>query len=181
MTSEGEILEVLNSRGEVTKKAKRSTIYKIGLLHKAVNILIFNSKYQLFLQQRNKNKSSFPLFWDISASEHLKPGETFKQAAERGLMEELSIKTKLKRIRSRHGQRSEFYKNGKTIIENEIVELFAGIYNGQIKIDRNEVKKGGFISLSKLKSLMLRGKIKLTPWALDEINYLNNLKLIKIL
>lgn len=181
MTSENEILEIVNIKGEVIKKAKRSTAYQKGLLHKAVNILIFNSKYQLYLQQRSKCKSSFPLYWDISASEHLKPGETFKQSAERGLMEELSIKTKLKRIRTKHSQRNEFYKNGQKIIENEIVELYAGLYSGNIKIDRTEVKVGKFISLSKLKTIIQQGKIKLTPWALDEINYLNYLKLLKIL
>ena len=142
--------------------------------------MIFNSKYQLYLQQRSQSKASFPLYWDISASEHLKPGETLKQSAERGLTEELSIKTKLKRIRTQHTQRNEFNKNGQKIIENEIVELYAGLYSGKIKIDPNEVKTGKFISLPKLKTLMRQGKIKLTPWALDEIDYLNNLKLLEI-
>ncbi len=171
---ESEIIEIVNKQGKVIRKARRSTAYKKGLLHKAVNIVIFNSKGELFIQQRSSKKSSFPLFWDISAAEHVKPKENFKEAAMRGLMEELSIDAKVKKIRPKHIQKSEFSKGGIEIIENELVELYATIYNGKIKIDPSEVKNGKFVLLTKLKSLIAKEEVKITPWGLDEIDFIIN-------
>jgi isopentenyl-diphosphate delta-isomerase type 1 len=179
---ESEIIEVVDKNGEVIMRTRRSTAYKKGLLHKAVNMLIFNKRNKMYMQQRSKNKSSFPLFWDISASEHVKPGESYENAAQRGLKEELSILTKIRKIRQKHIQRSEYFKNGKKIIEHELVELYKGTFDGKIQIDKSEVKDGKFVFLKSLKSQIRLKKIKLTPWALDEIQFLlKNLKTLKLL
>jgi len=37
--------------------------HKKGILHRAFSILVFNSKNQLLLQQRNKNKYHSPGLW----------------------------------------------------------------------------------------------------------------------
>lgn len=171
---ESEIIEIVNRNGKVIRKARRATAYKKGLLHKAVNIVIFNSNGKIFLQQRSSNKSAFPLYWDISAAEHLKPKETFRKAAMRGLKEELSIKLPIRKIRSKHIQVSEFIKNGQNIIENELVELYSGKFDGKIKIDKKEVESGKFIPLSKLEGMLKTEKF--TPWGIEEIEYILNRK-----
>ncbi len=169
---EKEIIEIVNKKGQVVTKSRRSTAYKKGLLHKAVNILIFNKKGEIFLQKRSKIKSSFPLHWDISCSEHLKPNESYKEAALRGLIEELSIKTSIKILRKKHHQQSKFYKKGQQIIENELVVLYQGTYDGKIKMDKNEVYSGKFLSLKKVKTLLLTPETRFTPWAKDELEFL---------
>ena len=177
---ESEIIEAVNSKGQVIGRVRRSTVYQKGILHKAVNIIVFNKDKELYIQQRSKTKTSFPFFWDISASEHVTIGETYKQAALRGLKEELSIKVKLRKIRGKHNQKSEFIKNGKKIIEDELVELFMCVYDGKIITNQKEVNTGKFVSLKTLKSKMKSKKIKLTPWALDELQFLiKNLKNLK--
>lgn len=167
---ENEIIEIVTIDGKVVGKTTREKAYKKGQLHQAVNMFVFNSKNQAYIQKRSAKKSSFPLHWDISASEHVKPGETPINAARRGLMEELSIKTNVKLFRKKHIQKSVFKKNGKNIIENELVRLYIAKYDGKIKIDINEVASGKFVTLSKLKSLLKTEK--LTPWGIDEIKFL---------
>lgn len=167
---ENEVIEIVDRKGKFVKISTRKQACKHGLLHKAVNIVIFNNKNQIYLQKRSSNKSAFPLHWDISASEHIKPGETPKNAAIRGLIEELSIKTKVKLLRNKHIQKSVFKKNGKNIIENELVRLYFAKYDGKIKIEKNEVTAGKFVSFSRLKNLIK--KEKFTPWGTEEIQFL---------
>ena len=176
-----ELIDIVDKNGRIRFQTTIKEACQKGLLHKAVNIIIVNTKGEIYLQKRSRGKPAYPLHWDISASEHLKSGENFKQAAHRGLMEELSIITKLKRLRERHIQTSEFIKKGEKIIENELVELYSGIYNRKIKINKEEVEQGKFTSLNNLKSRVGSKAIKLTPWAKDELSFLlNNLKLFKI-
>ncbi|MCR4325085.1 MAG: NUDIX domain-containing protein [Candidatus Curtissbacteria bacterium] len=164
-----EIIDIVDEKGRRLGKSSRSEACKIGLLHPAVNIFVINSKGQVFLQQRSAKKSAFPLFWDVSASEHLVSGETFRQAAERGLSEELSMKARVRLIRPKHIQKSE-YKKGKEIVkEYELVELYLANYEGEINLNKEEVKEGKFVDIKELGKF---SKNNFTPWGLDEIRFL---------
>ncbi len=164
-----EIIEIVNKNGKVVGKTTRQKAYQKGSLHLAVNVLVLNSKGQIYLQKRSANKSSFPLHWDISVSEHVKPGESPKNAAIRGLQEELSIKSPVKLARKKHIQKSTFIKNGEKITENEIVRLYVAKHDGSIKINKNEVAEGRFVSVQKLKSII--SSEKFTPWGRNEVEF----------
>lgn len=164
-----EKLDRVDRNGKVVGQITRGEAYKKGYLHPAVNIILINSKGQIYLQRRSSKKSVFPLYWDVSASEHVASGESFKKAARRGLLEELSVRSSVKLLRPKHIQRSRYEKSGEIIQENELVELFGAVYNGRIKIDKNEVDQGEFFSMDKLLNLMSED---FTPWGLDEIKFL---------
>ncbi len=166
-----EEIDVVDKTGKTTGKATRSQVYKEGLLHPAVNILVINKKGQIFIQRRSLKKI-LPLYWDISASEHVKSEESYKSAAIRGLKEELSINAPLKLLRDKHIQRNEYVTEKNRLVEYELVELYGAVYNGKIEIDYDEVIEGKFISFKKLRELTRNNRIKFSPWGLDEINYL---------
>lgn len=166
-----ETVDVVDKAGKVIRKSTRSQVYKEGLLHPAVNIVVINKKGQIFIQRRSLKKI-LPLYWDISASEHVKSGESYKSAAIRGLKEELSIITSVKLLRKKHLQRNEHIKKDIRVIEYELVELYGAIYDGRIEINQNEVAEGQFVSFKKLNQLIKNDQIKFSPWGLDEINYL---------
>lgn len=163
-----EIFEIVNNVGKVVGQSSRSEVYKKGLLHRAVNIIVVNSGGKIYLQKRG-NVDVFPKYWDISAAEHLKTGESYEEAARRGLLEELGIKTKVVKLRDKHPQSASFENNGRNFLENEIVELWCAAYDGEIKIDGVEVVEGRFASLSELKFL---NNTSFTPWGLEEIRYI---------
>jgi isopentenyldiphosphate isomerase len=70
-----EFIEIFDDKNNLVGKEKRSVVHSKGLLHRTVNILIVNSEGKIFLQQRSASKDVCPLKWDISAAEHLNPGE----------------------------------------------------------------------------------------------------------
>lgn len=69
----------------------RSEVHRLGLRHRAVHILIFNERSEVFLQQRSLSKDSCPGVWDSSSSGHLDTGESYGDAAVRELEEELGL------------------------------------------------------------------------------------------
>jgi len=86
-----EILETFDASGHPQSLESRARVHKEGLWHRAVNVFLFRTSGRLLIQLRHSEKDVWPSAWDLSVAEHLKPGESFEQAAERGLAEELGI------------------------------------------------------------------------------------------
>ena len=169
MIQMGEILDIVDKRSNVVGKATREEVYGRGLLHPAVNIIVINPQGKIYIQQRSAKKSVFPLYWDISAAEHLKSGENYQRAAKRGLMEELGIEASVRLLRSKHIQKSEYHNGNKRILEYELVELWGAVWAGEIRIDLEEVANGKFVSLPYLEKF---DEATFTPWGLDEVRFI---------
>jgi predicted protein tyrosine phosphatase/isopentenyldiphosphate isomerase len=86
-----EIFDVVNERDEVIDRQPRSEVHRRGLLHRAVHILVFNSRGQVFLQKRSITKDKSPGLWDSSASGHVDSGEPYDATAVRELREEIGL------------------------------------------------------------------------------------------
>lgn len=172
MNETDELLDIVDSDGNVIGQETRGVVYKKGLLHRASHVLIRNSKGQIYLQKRSDKKKILPGYWDISSSEHLRIGETFEQAAIRGLKEELGIETLLKLIRKAHFQTSRNENKGEILLENELVTLFEGIYDGRISFDKEEIAEGRFFTSDEINQAIKDGTMKFTDWFLEEWEFL---------
>jgi len=89
-----EIFDVVDERDEVIGRETRSEVHRLGLKHRAVHVLVFNSRGQLFLQKRSRQKDRQPGLWDSSASGHLDSGEDYDACAVREVGEELGLPLK---------------------------------------------------------------------------------------
>lgn len=86
-----DIFDVVNERDEVIGRAPRSQVHAQGLLHRAVHVLVFNSRGDVFLQKRSMKKDRQPGVWDSSCSGHVDSGEDYDQTAVRELREEIGL------------------------------------------------------------------------------------------
>src|SRR6516225_6443898 len=86
-----EIFDVVNERDEVVGCETRGEVHRLGLMHRAVHVLVFNSRGQVFLQKRSMTKDRQPGLWDFSASGHLDRGESYDACAVRELREEIGL------------------------------------------------------------------------------------------
>src|SRR5882724_4390992 len=89
-----EIFDVVNERDEVIGQNLRREVHRLGLRHRAVHVLVFNRRGELFLQKRSMTKDTFPGAWDSSASGHVDSGEDYDACAIRELREEIGLETK---------------------------------------------------------------------------------------
>jgi isopentenyl-diphosphate delta-isomerase len=87
-----EIFDVVNERDEVVGQAPRSEVHAKKLLHRAVHVLVFNARGQLFLQKRSMTKDTAKGKWDSSASGHVDSGEDYDTCAVREVWEEIGLK-----------------------------------------------------------------------------------------
>jgi isopentenyl-diphosphate delta-isomerase len=86
-----EIFDVVDKSDRVIGREARAEVHRRGLLHRAVHVLVFNSRGELFLQKRSKAKDTFPGAWDSSSSGHLCCGEEYDACAVRELQEEIGL------------------------------------------------------------------------------------------
>ena len=86
-----EIFDVVNARDEVIDAKPRSEVHRLGLLHRAIHVLVFNSRGETFLQKRSMTKDREPGKWDSSTSGHVNAGEDYDAAAVRELDEEIGL------------------------------------------------------------------------------------------
>lgn len=86
-----EIFDVVNGQDEVIGRQPRGEVHRLGLMHRAVHVLVFNPTGQVFLQKRSMSKDRQPGLWDSSASGHLNAGEDYDACAVRELGEELGL------------------------------------------------------------------------------------------
>jgi|ERR1043165_1342086 isopentenyl-diphosphate delta-isomerase len=110
--------------------------HKKALLHRAISVIIFNSKGEQLVQQRAWTKYHFAGIWSNTCCSHPRKDESFQHAAERRLWEELGIKTPLKEqfhfIYKVHDEKSG-------LTEWEYDTVFTGVFEGEFEFNKDEV------------------------------------------
>lgn len=86
-----EWLDVVDEQDRVVGCASRAQVHAHQLLHRAVHILWFNTRGELYIQKRAPSKDTYPGRYDSSAAGHVAPGEDYDSAAARELAEELGL------------------------------------------------------------------------------------------
>lgn len=134
--------------------------HREALLHRAFSIFVFNSKGELLLQQRAKEKYHCGSLWTNTVCSHPKPNEDLKLAVHRRLVEEMGFDCKLKEVFG-FIYKAEF-DNGLTEYEYDFV--FIGKYNEEPFPNKDEVMNYKWISLDELKEDVKKNPNKYTPW-----------------
>ena len=86
-----EIFDVVNEHDEVIGRRPRCEVHRLGLKHRAVHVLVFNSRGEVFLQKRSMKKDTAAGLWDSSSSGHVDSGEEYDACAVRELGEEIGL------------------------------------------------------------------------------------------
>jgi isopentenyldiphosphate isomerase len=87
-----EIFDIVNDRDEVVGQNTRREVHRLGLKHRAVHVLVFNSRGEVFLQKRSMKKDTAKGKWDSSSSGHVDSGEDYDTCAVRELREEIGLR-----------------------------------------------------------------------------------------
>ena len=121
----------------------KTEAHEKGLLHRAISIVIFNDKNEILLQQRAFSKYHWKGIWSNTVCTHPRDGESYQQAAERRLFEELGFNTPLKEA-FHFIYKAKDEESGLT--EHELDHVFLGTYNGEIPFNPDEVNAVKWIS-----------------------------------
>jgi isopentenyldiphosphate isomerase len=132
-----EIFDVVDHRDRVIGKQTRREVHARGLKHRAVHVLVVNTRGEVFLQKRSFKKDTFPGVWDSSASGHVDSGETYEACVVREAREEIGLF--LKRTPKRLFKIDACEQTGA-----EFVWVFRTDFNGPFRLNPEEVECGAF-------------------------------------
>ncbi|SDT89246.1 isopentenyl-diphosphate delta-isomerase, type 1 [Verrucomicrobium sp. GAS474] len=133
-----DIFDLVDENDAVIGRERRSVIHREGLRHRAVHLLLYNGKGEVFLQRRSPAKDMNPDCWDSSCSGHVDSGETYDVAAVRELVEELGVVMTLatllpiEKIEANPGTANEF------------VQVYRGRHDGPFVLCPEEITDGRF-------------------------------------
>lgn len=134
-----EIFDVVNEQDEVIGQAPRGEVHRRKLRHRAVHVLIFNARGDLFLQKRSMKKDCYPGAWDSSASGHLDHGEEYDVCAVREVHEELGV-------RLSSTPRRLFKIDSCAETGHEFVWIYQCEHEGPFELHPEEIERGGWFS-----------------------------------
>ncbi len=131
-----------------------------GQLHRAISVLVFNAKGEWLLQRRNPEKYHSKGLWSNTCCTHPFPGETYLDAANRRLIEEMGIKVQLK------DAFNFIYKAelDAGLMEHELDHVFVGLSDSDPEINLEEVVEFKWISTDDLLSELREMPEKYTAW-----------------
>jgi isopentenyldiphosphate isomerase len=70
--NQNELFNIVDEKDNVVGQATRGEVHKNkSLIHRSVGVVVFNSRGEIFLQQRSAGKDTDPRKWTISASGHV--------------------------------------------------------------------------------------------------------------
>jgi isopentenyl-diphosphate Delta-isomerase len=117
-----------------------------GLRHRAISVLVRNSKNEFLLHRRNPAKYHSGGLWTNACCSHPLPGEDAVDAASRRLAQEMGFTCELEPLFV--FQYRAPVPGG--LIENEVVHVFGGSHNGPVNPDPVEVIEWKWIAFADL-------------------------------
>lgn len=140
--------------------AEKMEAHRLGLLHRAFSVFVFDGKGRMLLQQRAAHKYHGGLLWTNTCCSHPFPGERVGHAAQRRLAEELGFSTELKKIF--HFTYKASVENGLT--EHEFDHVFTGIYEGAVYPAKDEVADYCYQEMEEINRALIEHPAKFTSW-----------------
>lgn len=141
MNDQDELFIVVDKNDKVIGYQPRSATHKNRLLHRTVAVAVFNDKGEILLQKRGMNVDVSPGLYSLSATGHVSKGETYKQAAEKELREELGIEGKLKFEKKIIRDFPNHY---------EMQSFYSTHSNGPFKFPKQAIEKVKFVHVNNL-------------------------------
>lgn len=151
---------LISENDEVLGLMEKMQAHENGILHRAFSVFLFNDKGEMLLQKRAADKYHSPNQWTNACCSHPRSGETYLEAANRRLKEELGIETELT-------PKFHFiYKAdvGGNLWEHELDHVFIGNYQQDFDLNKEEVAEVRYISMEDLDREIRENPENFTEW-----------------
>ena len=167
-----EEFQTFNEFGDAIGLETRDAVHRKGLWHRSSQVYLFDASAMLLLQQRSDQKDLYAGLWTDSVGEHLKPEESHRQGAYRGLYEELKL-TGICLYELGEGFSSDVAH--KDFIDREFKQAYSGLIVDKEGIDPDpaEVKSICWVGKEKLRSLITSSESLFCPSFLLDLERLD--------
>ena len=162
ITSEDMLIDTVDDQDNPIGIIKRSLALPLRSNFRVVHLLLFNQQGDLLLQQLGFGRERHPGAWGSSVAAYVASGETYVQAAQRRLPEELGITTPLHAL-------------GKTSMNDEgstkFIMLYTGIADGPFNYDHEHITRLEFCSIPEIVTFRQARTRTFTPTFLHVLDF----------
>jgi isopentenyldiphosphate isomerase len=160
-----ELLDIVNDNDIVIDQQMRSTVHELGLQHRGAHVFLFTRDGKMLVQKRSSDRAASPSMLDCSVSEHVKAGESYLDAAIRGMKEEMGVDgieiKPLIKFRMNYG-----------VNDNEISTLYEGVVDSaKVKFDPVEIEEINYYSINELQKMVKNDAGKFCGWFIELLNW----------
>jgi isopentenyl-diphosphate delta-isomerase len=161
-TTDNDPVILVDSADAQRGSAPKLEAHRRGLKHRAVSVLVRGGKGLMLLQRRAAGKYHSAGLWTNACCSHPRPGEDAAVAARRRLAEEMGIDCALQPLFTTSYRAAV----SNDLIEDEVVHVFGGRYDGPLAPDPAEVSEWKWIALPDLVADQLAHPERYTVWFL---------------
>ena len=142
-----EIVHIVDDQDNVIDTVPRSEMRTKKLRHRVVRLFLFNSKDEIFIHQRTYEKDLYPGYFDTSIAGAVTT-KTYEEEAVRELEEEVGIA---------NVPIQSLFKFNSTVTQSFCM-VYKCVYDGKLKLQKEEVISGKFMSIDEVKELIKKEK-----------------------
>jgi|GEM_PF-255152 len=151
LSEEKEYFDLVDEKDRIIGKASREECHSGSrLLHRAIGIIIINSKGEFLFQKRSMGKDMDPGRWAVGVGGHVDSGESYERAAEREATEEIGITCK---------PRFTFKILVEMKAEREMANIYTCRHDGPFSFNKEEIEGLKFIPKAKAIEMMKSGRM----------------------
>lgn len=154
-----EYFDVVDEEDGVIGRRPGMECVRQGILHRAIAILLFNDRGEVYVQRRADSMVWYPGRWTLSVMGHVASGETYEQAARRELMEELGVECGLRPVGK---VKTPTWAYG-GLTEREFLSVFEGRATRPRITLSEETKEGRFVEFDGLAKMVEERSDEVTP------------------
>ncbi|MBI1788023.1 MAG: NUDIX hydrolase YfcD [Acidobacteria bacterium] len=152
-----EIVTIVDERNRVVGSAPRPEMRARRLPHRATYILVFNSRGDLYVQQRTMTKDVYPGYLDPVAGGVVLAGESYEESARRELAEEMGI-----RDAPLEAHLDFYFEDDSGRVWGRV---FSCVYDGELTLQAEEVESVRLMTAGEI----LSGAGRFTPDGLEAL------------
>ncbi|GBD43173.1 Isopentenyl-diphosphate Delta-isomerase [bacterium HR40] len=160
MIDSEEFVLLVDDDDQAVGTAGKLEAHRHGLRHRALSVVIRDPRGRLLLQKRAIGKYHSGGLWTNTCCSHPRPQEPVERAAQRRLLEEMGFSCELLPL-LRVPYRADV---GGGMIEDEIVHVFAGVYDGPLRPDPREAEGYAWVEPGELREEMQRMPARFSVW-----------------
>ena len=161
------LIDTVDDQDNVIGTIKRSDALRQHANFRVVHLLLFNHEGKLLLQQLAYTRERHPGAWGSSVAAYVRSGESYRQAAQRRLLQELGITTSLDDL-------------GKTSMIDEaskkFITVYAGTTDGPFAYDHDHIAQLDYREIADVNALQASGARTFTPTFLHVLNFYQALR-----
>lgn len=161
-----DLVNTVDKQGNRTGVIDKLEAHKVGELHEAFSIFVFNKDKELLLQRRNPTKYHSGGLWSNTCCSHPKVGEVIEAATHRRLQEEMGFDCDLNMVFSF----IYHVKLPNNLIENEFDYVFIGYSDDVPNPNPEEVSEYKWMKVEDLKKDVEKNPLLYTAWLKIVIN-----------